>query len=279
MVGEHDERVEVVDRPPVFLDDVAGLLDPEFELEGCYLLPNDAAEQRLARRRPTHVSERNGAGPWAWNRHWLLVPLHDAAGRVLGVLWADDPSNRLLPSREALQALRVFANQAAAALVASARLHEVRFLADHDPLTRLPNRRAFVERLDGEVARATRYGHGFALVVCDLDGFKELNDLLGHIAGDDALCRFARTLQDGLRKGDEAFRIGGDEFALLLAEATEADARAVVERICAHDVDVGASFGVASCPEHAATAQSLFRLADGALYQAKRDGSRLCFAA
>jgi len=270
---------DVARRPPVFVRDVEGLIDPEFEVEGCYLLPNDAAERRIGRGGSPYVSQRNGVGSWAWNEHWLLVPLRDGEGEVIGVLWADEPANRLLPSRDTLQALRVFANQAAAALIASAHLNEVRFLADHDPLTRLLNRRAFVERLDSEVARATRYGHRFALVLCDLDGFKELNDRLGHAAGDEELSRFARTLQEGLRKGDEAFRIGGDEFALLLAEASEKDARAVVERIATQSGSLRASFGVASCPEHAGDAQALFRLADAALYEAKRDGSGLCFAA
>ena len=222
---------DVARRRPVFLHDIEGLIDPAFEVEGCYLLPNDEAERRIAVDRPPYVSEQNGRGPWAWDHHWLLVPLHDSAGEVIGVLWADEPSDRVLPSDDTLQALRVFANQAAAAVVASAHLNEVRFLADHDPLTRLLNRRAFVERLDGEVARATRYGHSFGLVLCDLDGFKELNDRFGHPAGDEALQVFARTLQSGLRKGDEAFRIGGDEFALLLAEASEGDAREVVRRI------------------------------------------------
>jgi diguanylate cyclase len=173
----------------------------------------------------------------------------------------------------------VFANQAAAAVVASAHLNELRFLADHDPLTRLLNRRAFVDRLDGEVARATRYGHSFGLVLCDLDGFKELNDRFGHPAGDEALQAFARTLQSGLRKGDEAFRIGGDEFAVLLAEASERDAREVVRRIVEQSGTIRASFGVASCPEHASDAQSLFRLADAALYEAKRAGTGLEFVA
>jgi diguanylate cyclase (GGDEF)-like protein len=138
----------------------------------------------------------------------------------------------------------------------------------------------FGARLAGEVARATRYGHTFGLVLCDLDGFKELNDRDGHAAGDEALQQFGRTLQEGLRKGDEAFRIGGDEFALLLVEASEADAREVVRRITERGGGVvGASFGVASCPEHARDAQTLFRLADAALYEAKRAGSGLCFAA
>ena len=268
---------DVAQRPPVFLRDIEGLLDPEFEIEGCYLVPADEAARRVARDGDVYASEQNGLGPWAWDHHWLLVPLHDVEGAVIGVLWADEPRDRLLPSDDTLQALRVFANQAAAAVIASARLNEVRFLADHDPLTRLLNRRAFVERLDGEAARAARYGHRFGLVLCDLDGFKELNDRFGHPAGDEALQRFARTLQAGLRMGDEAFRIGGDEFALLLAEASEADAREVLRRITEHAGSIKASFGVASCPEHAKDSQNLFRLADAALYEAKRGGTGLQF--
>jgi diguanylate cyclase (GGDEF)-like protein len=270
---------DVAQRRPVFLRDIAGLLDPDFEIEGCFLLPSDEADRRLAIDREPYVSEQNGLGPWAWDHHWLLVPLHDASDAVIGVLWADEPADRLLPSHETLQALRVFANQAAAAVIASARLQEVRFLADHDPLTRLLNRRAFVERLDGEVARAARYGHTFALVLCDLDGFKELNDRFGHPAGDEALQQFARTLQAGLRKGDDAFRIGGDEFALVLAEASDDDAREVVRRIASEAGPAKASFGVASCPQRSHDSQTLFRLADDALYEAKRTGAGLKFAA
>jgi diguanylate cyclase (GGDEF)-like protein len=263
----------------VFLGDIEGLIDSRFEVEGCYLLPGDEAEQRIARDRPGYVSEQNGLGPWAWNHHWLLVPLHSSAGDVIGVLRADEPEDRLLPSRDMLQALRVFANQAAAAVVAAANLNEVRFLADHDPLTRLANRRAFVDRLDGEVARASRYGHTFALVLCDLDGFKMLNDRLGHAAGDEALQQFAHALQLGLRSGDEAFRIGGDEFALLLAEASQTDARDVVGRLVAEIGALRASFGAASCPDDTKDPKALFRLADAALYDAKRAGTVLEFAA
>jgi diguanylate cyclase (GGDEF)-like protein len=264
---------------PVLLTDVEPLLDSAFEVEGCYLLPDDEAEARISQTKLVYVSDRNGSGRWAWDRHWLLVPLRDNVGAVIGIIWVDEPEDRLLPSAERLQALRIFANQASAAIVSAAQRQELRFLADHDPLTRLLNRRAFVERLDGEVARATRYGHSFGLVLCDLDGFKELNDRFGHPAGDTALQLFATTLRDALRAGDEAFRIGGDEFALMLAEATEDAARQVVHRISERLGELPASFGVASCPVDARDSASLFRLADAALYEAKRSGSGLQFVA
>jgi diguanylate cyclase (GGDEF)-like protein len=265
--------------PEFVFGDVEPLLDPAFEISGCFLLPNDEAERRISHDTLPYVSHRNGRGPHAWDRHWLLVPLHSSAGAVIGLIWADEPEDRLLPSEEKLQALRIFANQAAAAIVSAAHQRELRFLADHDPLTRLLNRRAFVERLDAEVARAIRYRRSFSLVICDLDGFKVLNDHFGHPAGDEALAVFARILRAAVRKGDEAFRIGGDEFALVLAEASEDDARAVINRITGDIAGPRASFGVASCPDHARDAQALFRLADEALYEAKRTGSGLQFVA
>lgn len=267
------ERDTVV-QAPMFLSDLEPLLDPQFEAEGCYLVPHRAAAKRISFQ--TSPSLMNGRGPSAWNRHWLLVPLRDADDSVLGILSVDEPGDRLLPSSEKLQALRIFANQAAAAIVSAERVHELSFLADHDPLTRLLNRRAFVERLEAEVARATRYDRSFSLVVCDLDGFKSVNDRLGHLAGDEALQGFAWTIQKALRKSDTAFRIGGDEFAMLLAEASEEDAREVVGRV-REKLDMTASFGVASCPGDASDAQSLFRLADEALYHAKRSGTGLQF--
>jgi diguanylate cyclase (GGDEF)-like protein len=278
-LGWSEDQIDLAG--PVHYREVEGLLDPAFEVEGCYLMPPHEAERRLAREsdRPMYITELNGSGPWAWSHHWLLVPLQDENGQVIGILWADEPDDRLLPSAPRLQALRVFANQAAAAVLASQYVNQLRFLADHDPLTRLLNRRAFVDRLDGEVARAVRYRRVFGLVLCDLDGFKELNDRFGHPAGDAALQRFARTLLSALRKGDYAFRIGGDEFALLIAEASDDDAREVVNRITAGLDDLRASFGIASCPSDAGDPQTLFRLADDALYDAKRSGSGVQFVA
>jgi len=281
---------EMQQRERVTVAQLEPLLDDEFLREGCYLLTHEEAQARLASEIEVYPSELNGRGPWAWNRHMLIVPLRDAGGALLGVIWADDPCDRLVPSADRLQALRIFANDASAALVSGRHLGELRFLADHDPLTRLLNRRAFVSRLDGEVARAVRYGRSFGLVIADLDDFKRLNDHYGHAAGDEALVAFANVLAESLRKPDDAFRIGGDEFAVLLAEASEEDARQVVERVEAlleklarggapWAADLSASFGCAACPEDAGDAQTLFRLADEALYDAKRNGTVLRFVA
>jgi len=135
-----------------------------------------------------------------------------------------------------------------------------------------------------------RYDRSFGLVVADLDGFKQLNDRFGHAPGDDALVAFANALVESLRKPDDAFRIGGDEFAVLLAEATEEDTRQVVARVEAlleqlaeggeaWAANLSASFGCAAYPEDADDAQMLFRLADEALYDAKRNGTVLGFVA
>jgi diguanylate cyclase (GGDEF)-like protein len=269
---------------------VEPLLDEMLLREGCYLLTHDQARARLGTEVEFYPSQLNGRGPWAWNRHWLIVPLQDGNGALLGIIWVDNPADRLVPSAERLQALRIFANDAAAALVSGRHLGELRFLADHDPLTRLLNRRAFVTRLEGEVARAVRYNRAFGLVVTDLDGFKQLNDRFGHASGDAALVAFANVLAESLRQPDDAFRIGGDEFAVLLAEATEEDARQVVaraetllEKLAADGepwaTDLSSSFGCAACPEDATDAQTLFRLADEALYDAKRNGTVLRFVA
>ena len=272
---------------PLDLDQIERLFDPQHEIAGCFLLPNEFARARVSSDQVVYESVMNGSGPYAWNHHWLVVPLRDTDGGVIGVIWADEPRDRLLPSEERLQALRVFANQATAALASADQFAKLRFLADHDPLTNLLNRRAFVRDLDTEVARARRYRRPLALVVLDLDGFKEVNDRYGHAAGDAVLERVAAKLTSILRETDSAFRIGGDEFALILVEATRADACAVASRFGAAleaDPDervraLTASFGVALCADGVRRGDELFRLADEAMYEARRVNQRLHVAA
>jgi diguanylate cyclase (GGDEF)-like protein len=261
--------------------DLEHLLDAAFENEGCYLLPLDEAKRRVPTYHDTYPSQSNGRGRAAWDRHWLVVPLIDRTGARLGAVFADDPADRLLPGRERLQALRLFANQATSALESSAQYETMRHLADRDPLTKLLNRRAFVRHLEEAARRGRESGQPLALVYCDLDGFKAVNDTRGHADGDRVLRRFSELLLGAVRHDDAVFRMGGDEFALLLERCPRERALEVVDRVldrlraeqAAGDLPIGASFGVAvaDCSEPV-DSDELLRRADDAMYDAK--GSR-----
>jgi diguanylate cyclase (GGDEF)-like protein len=266
------------------LELISRLFEPQFEVAGCYLVPRAEAEPRVGPTQVVYRSVMNGRGPHAWDHHWLVVPLIGTDGAVLGVLWADEPRTRLLPNEQVLQALRVFANHAMEALAVATQLEETRFLADHDPLTRLLNRRALLEELGAAAEECDL--KPLALVFLDVDNFKEINDNHGHATGDRVLARFATLLGELVRSDDRAFRVGGDEFALLLCGATETEARDVVARIVAAveaNIDplvrtLNASFGVATSKTRT-DPQRLLRIADEAMYQAKRSGTRIEVAA
>jgi diguanylate cyclase (GGDEF)-like protein len=268
----------------VSVDEIRPLLDPAFEVEGCFLVPQKVALARTPQR-TVFTSTMNGRGPHAWDHHWLVVPLHDQAGEVVGRIWADDPTDRLLPTPSRLQALRVFANQAMMAVVAAGHVEQLRAQADRDSLTGLLNRRAFMRELSTEIDRSLRYGRPFVLALCDLDEFKKINDTDGHPEGDRALEAVAALLESTVRASDFAFRIGGDEFALLLPETDAAEAEDAVGRIVAALAGdsvlvngLGISFGLALFPIHGKTPEELIRRADQALYAAKRSDADVQFA-
>jgi diguanylate cyclase (GGDEF)-like protein len=160
----------------------------------------------------------------------------------------------------------------------SARLKETSF---KDELTGLYNRRFFSVRLEEEMSRHRRFSHPVAVVLFDLDGFKEVNDEQGHRIGDETLRDIGQVLMRYSRGINVVARYGGDEFAILLVETSKAGASLYAERIrqilsthpYGHGMRVTASFGVASLPEdEAATSEDLVRIADEALYVAKRGG-------
>jgi diguanylate cyclase (GGDEF)-like protein len=155
-----------------------------------------------------------------------------------------------------------------------------------DALTGLANRAAFEERLQQEIERVVRYGHPLSLALLDLDDFKQVNDLYGHLAGDDALRRVGRELDGAIRRVDLAARLGGEEFALLLPETDTPEALALVRRlggairIPGDDTPpLTASAGVATFPAHAECSETLVAAADEALYRAKRAGKDQALAA
>jgi diguanylate cyclase (GGDEF)-like protein len=277
-------------RLPFGLDGLRALFDRRYEREGCYLVPREDAESQLPKFDGVYRSRRNGRGPWAWRRHWLFVPLFDREGTCLGVIFVDDPVDLLLPTTERLQALRLFANQATVALESVTQYEAQRYLAEHDALTRLRNRHSFMVELDACLRQSRRSAERVALVYCDLDRFKQLNDAHGHAAGDDVLARFGRVLASSVRQEDTAFRIGGDEFALVLRACNEDDATRVVERAleawkAEQEQDpaaafIEASFGIAvSLAGAPSTVEDLLRRADEAMYQAKRSMNHLEIAA
>ena len=165
----------------------------------------------------------------------------------------------------------------------------LRHQAMHDPLTRLPNRVMFDERLRGSLSRAKRLNSRIALLYLDLDNFKTINDSLGHLAGDRVLQMVADRLRDCLRLEDVVARIGGDEFSAILDDVDSVDdAVATAERIIASlsDIDcsvggecIQTSIGIALYPDHGADIEDLLHYADNAMYVAKRMGKGRTFLA
>lgn len=155
------------------------------------------------------------------------------------------------------------------------RLDVLRHDAQHDALTGLLNRRSFDDAVVRFSSRADRYGWPFALALLDLDGFKAVNDRHGHAAGDATLRDVGAALRRSLRLGDVAARVGGDEFALILADGDSHVANGLFERLQDALTQLGRrdavafSIGVAFAPHEATTVDDLYRLADGRLYEAK----------
>jgi diguanylate cyclase (GGDEF)-like protein len=160
--------------------------------------------------------------------------------------------------------------------------------AQHDPLTDLPNRILFNERLEQAISRVNRIGGQFAVMFIDLDGFKQVNDALVHEVGDQVLRDVARNLSQTLRRNDTLARIGGDEFLLLVEdlqclEQVTSLAGKVVESIsnlrtpALQNVRIGASIGIALYPDHGSDTRALLVRADEAMYEAKRQGKGCYF--
>ena len=157
------------------------------------------------------------------------------------------------------------------------------FVVSHDPLTGLPNRTIFTQRLGQALAQAARYGHKVALLFVDLDRFKIVNDTLGHEAGDRVLREMAERFRESLREGDTVGRHGGDEFVVLIEQYDSAvqvsgvaqkiiDQAAIPFVFDAHEFHISASIGIATYPSDGQDGETLLKHADIAMYRAKEAG-------
>ncbi|MBI1906401.1 MAG: sensor domain-containing diguanylate cyclase [Rhodocyclales bacterium] len=198
---------------------------------------------------------------------WMHIDaMHDAQGRVYGYVAVLSDHARPAPGHD-----------------------ELYRLAYHDPLTGLPNRQLFHDRINQAMVHARRSRTRFAVLFIDLDGFKQVNDQLGHRAGDCLLIEAARRMRGTIRESDTAARIAGDEFVMILNNVgTQADTGLVARKVVAAlslelpQYEAGrkitASVGIALFPDDGTSMQDLLERADQAMYQAKaKGGGCYCF--
>jgi diguanylate cyclase (GGDEF)-like protein len=210
-----------------------------------------------------------------WARAVTLVPIfiEDQWVGVLPVLWPVPKT----PDRGALRLLYGLANQVSLA-ISQGQLQRVREEAATDPLTRLLNRRAINDELAAYVARASRVGGRMAILFCDLDGFKGVNDMRGHEAGDAVLQAVSDAVRGALRAGDVVGRYGGDELLIVAADADAGDAVALARRVRAAVADeagaggVDMTIGIAVFPDDGRLVVDLMIAADQAVYRSKLRG-------
>jgi diguanylate cyclase (GGDEF)-like protein len=228
----------------------------------------------LTYRYPEDADETGGA----FVRAGLAVPLADEH-RPLGYLgvFTRDPDRRF--AGDDVRQLEEIAGRAGPTIENARRFREARQLADLDALSGLHNRRYFHETLARDVARAHRYGRRLALLVFDIDDFKDVNDRVGHLAGDAVLAEAAGRVRDVIRSADIACRVGGDEFAVIMPESglEQADQLFVRIQSTVSERPIGVagrlhvSAGIAELKADDDSI-SLFERADEALYRAKQAG-------
>jgi len=242
-------------------------------MEGKTLLENDA----------TAAAD---AGLYVETGSRMCIPLV-SFGQTLGVLVLDSERVGAFNAND-IQPLESVADICATAIQNAHYVERVKQLAYLDGLTGIFNRRFFELRIAEEIERARRFGTGMGVIMIDIDQFKRLNDEFGHLLGDEVLRQVSSLFHQQLRKIDVVCRYGGEEFAILLSQATPQHSLAVAEKLrrmvetwqfpgVARPVTISA--GTANYPDHGTTRDELVKAADAGLYAAKQSGrNRVCLA-
>lgn len=258
--------------PELCREQVELLLASERQRAGCFLLGADELFAARGGERDRR-SARNGRGPVAWSNHCLVVPVHRDAEAMRGLIVIEDPVDRLLPSDDRRRVVRLLADQVSGAQESIYHRERLHYLASHDPLTGVRNRRG----LDDVVAAH----RDVALLVCDIDYFKRVNDRYGHDVGDRVLAGFGELLRDVARESDVPMRLGGEEFCIVMPNTDRDGAFQAAERLRAETSrrlcglvpeGITVSIGVAASSPGVLDARALMAAADRGLYRAKDTG-------
>lgn len=285
--AENDELtfpyfVDEHDQPPMPRPLDSGTLSAHVIRTGQALLLTPDSDVPL----PEHAGTIIGKDPL----DWLGVPLNSPKG-VIGALVVQSYSGGVRYTEHDKQLLQFVSTQIAAAIVRKQNELWLQYIAQHDPLTGLPNRELFHDRLQTALRKARRDRRQLALLYIDLDMFKQVNDTFGHPIGDLLLREIAHRIQRCVRDSDTVGRIGGDEFVVLLDNISLPEhAATIAEKIrvalnqpfdlAGQHVHVSSSIGIAIHPEHGEDNKQLTRHADDAMYIAKKNGgNRLLMAA
>jgi len=277
-----DERLRAT---PVGLSTYTPLMRPEMRVSRSYLF--DHRRFVMPPDLLAHLSVPEDPPDWR-DGQWhpldsLTIPLAADDGTLLGLISVDEPVDSRFPDRSHIQALEFFADQCTVAVTQARRYDELAQLALTDPLTGLPNRRAFTQRARGLLATLRSRGGSAAVLFGDLDNFKSINDECGHPVGDQVLVAVGQLLRERLRASDLVARYGGEEFVALLPDVSSRDARLLAEQLRARVAQlrvaglpaqrcVRISIGLATADPVAAELGDLLHRADQALYRAKRAG-------
>jgi len=301
LLGYDDATVRERKNERIAKADIVAVLQPAYEVfENAYYIP---AEREFMWERAIYAGEADRDSPRLSDNVWherdaICLVLRDSEGEMIGYLSPDGPADRRIPSRETLRGLQLFVNLMGLAL-ANAQAHRaeverrllleanharLRHEATHDALTGLPNRTYFQERLAATLEHArSRPTDVHAVLFVDLDEFKSINDSLGHIAGDALLIAVADRMRTTVAAEDFIARIGGDEFAILLAQRADLghvedvvegiqDALVAPMLIDGRAVYNTASIGIAVIDPADERIEEVLRNADTAMYHAKSLG-------